>query len=370
MKKLSLFVLFLVIIILSFVDRLILHKLPPNIATAVVFILSFVILCILLKNKSKHTFERVFNEFVLPFYQSSIHFHRTFFLVILLLFVPILIILFNTLDLKIFKQHFDIYGVIDPKLFWSFWLSILSIFITSRVYFEIKQHGKHNLEEFLINISNFLDASRTTDEIRFILPSLFLGKLSKKHFHEKFLSRIIKTAESNNIKISFLDYDNRISDFIAKFKKDNENEKGEAKKKEKKDDKKNLMILDFMDHDNSPLKNFHYKWYPSKEKTEQEKRDYFLKLYEFIDKLHKINQEKESKILYPVIKNYFIENHKVGEGNQDIFLFSNISQGKYYYGKVYITKQTDIEFHATVFDSERLRDVFESIFDSFVKNRC
>ncbi len=77
----------------------------------------------------------------------------------------------------------------------------------------------------------------------------------------------------------------------------------------------------------------------------------------------------KSFFINKIKRDYFKNNGDVAIGSEDLFLFANKTNKTFYFGKIHINAQENIEFHNSIIKDIEISDEFKSIFDSFVSSR-
>ena len=311
---------------------------------------------------------KVLSEFIDPFYKNKIQRLKLSYLVLIVLIVPLAIVLLSYNGPLMIAKYFNFGSKINPVLFWSLWLTVVSILITSRVYFEITYKSKHDLNEFLLNVTEFLHETRSQDEIYIVLPTLYIGARKYPRFYSRFKEKIIEVCKDQNkpVNIAILSY----ADGLVQFQKEYNELSGALPEEARLEIEQTRFLDEFYENDNSPLKIFHSNWFPYERKMADEWHKYFYEMYEFMSDIEELHQEANNKIhLKKMNKDYFSRNGIVGLGRKDFFMFANVTSGTYYIGDVSISSQTSIFFEGTIFRNEHVQNGFTSLYAQFVKGK-
>ncbi|MEX1014971.1 MAG: hypothetical protein WDZ80_07490 [Candidatus Paceibacterota bacterium] len=321
------------------------------------------------ENFKKRIWLIAFVDFVSPFYRGPSQWTKLGYLIIIILIVPLIIVVISDngnsgLGLSLIESHFNFNNTIDPNVFWGIWLTVLSIFISSRIYFEVIYKMKHNLEEFLTNVTQFLHETDSDNEIYFILPTLYIGasEYNGKVF-DRFKDKLFSICDDDEktVHIAMLDYKaDGLSNFCNELKELKSSSNDFAVVYDK--------VRGYFKKETSLLEDFHYNWKPLKNgKNSEEWCDYFSGLYYFLDRLN--NYSADKVVLEKIKSNYFNDGNKPGIGNKDFFLFANVTEGVYYFGDVVINAQSSIYFEGTILRNQHLSPGIEALYHGFVDDR-
>lgn len=91
----------------------------------------------------------------------------------------------------------------------SFLLGIFSIFVTCRVYFEVKKEKTNTLDEYLDRLTHIIANSGNDDEILMIAPTVILGQAHENNSYviDGYLDEIFQFLENGKLTIALLDFD-------------------------------------------------------------------------------------------------------------------------------------------------------------------
>jgi hypothetical protein len=372
---------FFLLLVYLFFFLLIINKIQiqtRNIKAIFLFLLLFIILChiisvidrsrfSLLKWIKRTTLFTALEDIVHPFYQHSTQLVKSFYLLLTIGIIPFGILLYITRGISFYKNGLNPFSTIDPIIFWGFWLSISSIMITARIYFEIKDKDKHSLEDFLCLVTEFLHRTRTTDEVYIIMPTLFIGRAFHISFYNNFTEKLFHLCQtnSNKIELAFLDFGDETN--IDNFIETHNNTKNDLERHQYLIN----MIID-AERKQIPLFIFHIKWYPyNKNEQSTNWNQYYCELYSFIHRLLHIKKENpKSVVKINKIKNYYFgQQGNTGSGKNGFFLFANITAGNFYFGSLSVNSQNSIYFNGTLFENEHIGDTMKDLFHNFLASR-
>lgn len=327
----------------------------------VIFVFMFGIVAFLFNQiESINKFTHLY--FIKPFFETSKHLYITIFFILWILLLPFAFLIHYFTPEKIeISSYFGYFGI---------WLTFLGLLITQRIYFEIKYKTNHNFEEFVNTLEDFIRVSKTDDKIYLILPTLFIGATGYPRFNSNFRKKIEMLASDKKKKLSIavLDFDNEEVKNILNFKTEKNIVFGNTiiEDNEKNEISFIKMILD----SKAPLIRFHLKWNKF-DGNSTKKSEFYFDLLSFMNKLTEIENDSSNNLnIKKIKKDYFnYELNDTSNGDKGIFLFANTKQNMFYLGTIKIYAQEKINFQNTIIEEIELDKEFETIFDTFVKER-
>lgn len=355
------FVISILLLVVKFMDI----KIPyiPNFSFSWLLFFIFtsgIIAFLFYQLESNKRFSHIY--FIKPFFETSKNKYISFFLLLWILLLPIafLIHFFTPEKIEIYT-YFGYFGT---------WLTFLGLLITQRIYFEIKYKTNHNFEEFVNTLEDFIRVSVKDDEIYLILPTLFIGAVGYPKFNANFRKKIEKLAsdKTKKLSIALFDYDEEEVKEIIKYKNENKIHFGNSNNKINEENE--TLFLQKILSSKSPLVQFHRKW--NKFDDSSKKGEFYFDLLSFMDKLTEIEKLVGDKFkIEKIKKEYFdFEDNDTSNGDKGLFLFANTSQNIYYLGTIRIYAQEKINFQNTIIEELEINKEFETIFNTFVKDRC
>lgn len=141
-------------------------------------------------------------EFILPFRKTN--YELFIILQVILLLIGILSIVVHLLSCCPWKQELSFFNIS------SLLLCLLSIYLTSRVYFEIKKEKTDTLDDYLERLTDIIAKSKAKDRILIIAPTIILGQVNKdesilKNMYLEDIYRLL--ANKGEICFALLDWD-------------------------------------------------------------------------------------------------------------------------------------------------------------------
>ena len=306
------------------------------------------------KQPSYEKTNRFFNAleyFILPFYQFRNQFIKVVWLFISLLVIPLLIIfLYNDFCFPEWTKLLP-NGELNEPVFWGFWFSILGIIFTVRIYLEFVDKRKHSLGEFLMLVNSFFDKTNNKDEIKILMPTLYIGALTEKNFFRDYENKLLHICRNNTTTLSFLNYGNALENISFEM------------------DCKSFDTLD-SDIDKYPLFKFHNHWFPRKTPEKYAiRKKYYEEMLLFLSRI----QETNANVNLIDYGYFFLKednNNAGGNGNEDLFMFINVTKGIIYIGHMKIMSQTSLCFEASQIENVHLANYFSELYDKFIENKC
>lgn len=320
-------------------------------------IVSFLLYQIESINKFTHLY------FIKPFFETSKHLYITIFFILWILLLPFAFLIHYFTPEKIeISAYFGYFGI---------WLTFLGLIITQRIYFEIKYKINHNFEEFVNTLEDFIRVSKNKDEIYLILPTLFIGATGYPRFNSNFRKKIETLASDKNKKLSIgvLDFDKEEIKKILDFKKEKNIVFGNTIIED--NEMNEISFMKMILESKAPLIRFHQKWNKF-DGNSTKKSEFYFDLLSFMNRLIELENESSNDFhINKIKKNYFnYELNDTSNGDKGIFLFANTKQNMFYLGTIKIYAQEKINFQNTIIEEIELDKEFETIFDTFVKERC
>lgn len=340
--------------------------------TTILFVISLFILFLYLGRKHKKSFFSPLVEFSQPFFSRvNNSFYKSTWIFIFSILLPFIFfrLIFNEAD-------FISYKLIDFKffpIFYSIWIALLAIVISSRIYFEIGKKEK-NFEEFIsIIINDFIKPSKTNDKLFIIIPTFFIGWHKSKSFHIKFIEKIKEFATNKDIHLNLA-----MLSFEGLDTKKSITEIKEIKPEILSNDAEASKFLKMVENlKNYPLFDFHYNW--DKDVifigNNIKIRYYFtLSILNTLDAINKLKNEPSNNFnLIHLEKEYFSDLDKNGSlkftNNSDFFMFANTTKNNYFFGNLIIGGIEKIQFNSVQFSIKNISNEIESFFSNFIASR-
>lgn len=274
--------------------------------------------------------------------------------------VPILYFLIH----KVSNSSVEFEAYLNP---WGIWISFMGVIITLRIFLEIKNKNKHDFQEFVSVLVEFINSSRQNDEIYLILPTLFIGAVGHKGFHKRFRLKILELAKNKkkHFHVALFDYDKEsIQEFVNSIDSKDFTEFSD-------DEKSNYHSKLNQAKSASLLFKFHLTWNNKFIYGENERKNFFKELSLFMLELDKLAEDTDYLFTIDKIKkDYFINEGQVALGNEGLFLFTNITQKIFYLGNISINAQEDIVFQNSIILGVPIDKEFKTIYKTFVNERC
>ncbi len=234
---------------------------------------------------------------------------------------------------------------LDLKWLFALWTSLFGIFVSIRIYFEVKNKA-NNLQEFMRLVYLIINKAKVNENIYIVLPTAFIGYLSylkgSNYSYTKFESKLKKLE---NLKIAFLKTD------ISAFPEINE--------KEIESDESNGKLGEFLSNVDASnlLIHFHEKEFIDKKSKKKHRYKYFARLINFMKELEKSQTDNKNTI-------DFIKQTDIDD-KFDIIV-ANVDQADCFIGDVDVLSQIDIKYSGERIVSENLAKNIEMIYNSYI----
>lgn len=263
----------------------------------------------------------------------------------LLLIVPMVILYLIDFKHSAFKQTFFNPDVaFDLKWLLTIWISLIGIFVSIRIYFEI-QNKAHNIQEFMRIVYTIINKAKVNEHVYIVLPTAFIGYLNylkgKNHAYSKFEKKL---KSLNNLKIAFLKTD------IASLTSINENSI------ESDETIGSLASFPSSITDDNLLMKFHENEFGDG-KNKKYRHEYFAHLIIFLKELKDSQVSKSNTI-------DFISQTDINV-KFDV-LVANVDQADCFIGDVDVLSQIDIKYSGERIISENLAKNIEMIYSSYI----
>ena len=321
----------------------------------------------------------VFHDFNENLFKKEYNvFYKSLWMIFVLAILPIIIVIINRpSDFSGIKSYLSLFGSIVPEMFWPLWLTLFGLFMTSKVYLELKEKKVHSYDEFTSALKDFLLDIREGDKVYIILPTLYIKALHKNEFIDDIERPLFRAINNGAIfKIALLDYDVKCFEELVAVSKD-----------KRCRDEFDGLYESLFERDASPkIAKFHNYWYPKDEVDNKE--DYMFGLCGFVTDLHnKILRQRSSfkqrmgmpeyetgaddydvSNIYGINKDYFelSQGDKYKDQNEDFVMIANVTKGEYYIGGIHIYKQEDVRFDVTRIQTKTIHGIIIKLFTDFV----
>ncbi|MCD4771858.1 MAG: hypothetical protein K8R41_00575 [Bacteroidales bacterium] len=302
------------------------------------------------------------HDLIHPLWSTKANKRKTYVIFAIVFVIPIiyfLLHLFNNIE----------YSIPTHISHWGIWITTIGVFLTARIYMELKDKSKHDYDEFFAVLIDFMNESVEKNKILLILPTLFIGGVNYKHQNIILIDKLKELAERDTVdlKIAIFDYD------INQIKKLNEICSIKDSLANYSDIELNKYSFTLKDIENkSLLIKFHRIWNKFGDKNTQAEKDFYKNLTDFIKEIDKINRNPSNLFTVDKIKgNYFCKYKGVqpAEGHKDIFLFANVTEKMFYLGNVTINGQENVIFENTIIKDIGIGNEFNAIYNEFVSSR-
>jgi uncharacterized membrane protein len=235
----------------------------------------------------------------------------------------------------------------------SFLLCLFSIYLTSRVYFEIEKEKTTSLDEYLERLTDIIINSKENDEVLIIAPTIVLGQTHKNNSYTKegYLDEILRFLEKGKIIFALLDFDYLgFNSFTVNTSLTNGN---------------STITYNISASDDSKrtLSDYHFETWKLYEKDELDKR---------MTKLQNVLLNLKSKTKATFIRlnaeMYHINTSDYTRSN-GFFAIANFSEGMYYMGNFNVIGKIH-KFQGTYFENKHITTQMRHMLKCAIGDFC
>ena len=281
--------------------------------------------------------------------KESWKFSFLFFFGILLIFPLVILSILSLISgSKEFKEDFcNLNAPFDLKFLLAIWISIIGIYVSIRIYFELRDKA-HTLNDFIRIVYDIVNKASVDNQVYVVLPTAFIGYLlymkGKNNGYTKFERKL---CNLNKLKLAFLSTNIDSLPIIDESKIDDDEiieKMASFFTTLKEDNTEENLLMHFHNNEFGDGKNKSLKY------------RYFAHLFNFLKAIKSCQESKGQAI-------DVINQDKVD--GEFVVLVANVDKKECFIGVVNVLSQLDVDYSGERIVSENLSKIIEILYNSF-----